>query len=292
MFGGTFIFWHWEAMLISYLATRVISLPFTDLEGLIKNSDFKITLTPGSSYADSYKFSQNPLWQEAWKTRIEPYIDTYPDGEDHAFKVMAETDFAAYDNFFAFRTYESYSACEIIDIPKRYDFKPYAYGFQKYSPYLGPFNYYLRQMREKGTTKKILDEHEPQPQVCPDFSGKPLGLESCFTAFLILISGLIVSPFTLLFEAMIRSCSRSFGGRYFDFIDSYGRSYDINHLPSKEERQVFEDSSVDDMVKLILQEKNWKISELIHQKKGGDPGEVKRRQPGQSSNYNWLLNNY
>ena len=33
LFGGTLVFWHWEAMLISYLATRVTVLPFTTVQG-------------------------------------------------------------------------------------------------------------------------------------------------------------------------------------------------------------------------------------------------------------------
>ena len=45
--------------------------------------------------------------------------------------------------------------CEVIVIPAKYDFKPYAYGFQKDSPYLGLFNHYLKEMREKG--QKWLD---------------------------------------------------------------------------------------------------------------------------------------
>ncbi|TRY79728.1 hypothetical protein TCAL_16114 [Tigriopus californicus] len=34
LLGGTLVFWHWEAMLISYLATRVIVLPFESLQGM------------------------------------------------------------------------------------------------------------------------------------------------------------------------------------------------------------------------------------------------------------------
>ena len=38
-------------------------------------------------------------------------------------------------------------------------------------------------MRETGSLKKILEKYEPPPQVCPDYSGKPLGFGSVFTAF-------------------------------------------------------------------------------------------------------------
>lgn len=68
-------------------------------------------------------------------------------------------------NMSHFRTYSSYLNCEIIAIPERYDIKPYAYGFQKNSPFLGPFNYYLKLLREKGSTKQILEKYETRGQV-------------------------------------------------------------------------------------------------------------------------------
>ena len=53
------------------------------------------------------------------------------------------------------RSYPEYGSCELLQIPSKYDFKPYAYGFQKDSPYLPLFNYYLKEMREKGRLEKI-----------------------------------------------------------------------------------------------------------------------------------------
>ena len=88
------------------------------------------------------------------------------------------------------RSFNEYFDCQVIAIPAKYDYKPYAYGFQKDSPYLGIFNYYLKEMREKGTLKQILNQFESRPQVCPDYSGKPLGFDSCFTAFLALMTGM------------------------------------------------------------------------------------------------------
>ena len=38
LFFGTMIYWHWEAMLLSYLATRVTSLPFIDIPVLLKKA--------------------------------------------------------------------------------------------------------------------------------------------------------------------------------------------------------------------------------------------------------------
>ena len=118
---------------------------------------------------------------------------------------------ALYDNYFAVTAYPEYVSCKIIAIPAKYDFKPYAYGFQKDSPYLPLFNHYLKEMREKGSLKQILDKFAPPPQFCPDLTGQPLGFDSCFTAFLILIGGLTIGLILLVIE----QCSKVTGGNYY-----------------------------------------------------------------------------
>jgi len=61
--------------------------------------------------------------------------------------------------------YEEFANCEIVAIPAKYDFKPYGWGFQKDSPFLEIFNYYLDEMREKGATDQIFTKYDPPNQV-------------------------------------------------------------------------------------------------------------------------------
>ena len=61
--------------------------------------------------------------------------------------------------------YPEFSNCEIVAIPAKYDFKPYGWGFQKDSPFLEMFNYYLDEMREKGANKQIFVKYNPPIQV-------------------------------------------------------------------------------------------------------------------------------
>jgi hypothetical protein len=68
-----------------------------------------------------------------------------------------------------------------------------AYGFQKHSPYVQLFNHYIVDMRENGILQQILKQFATPRQICPDYSGKPLGFESCFTAFLVFLTGLGLS---------------------------------------------------------------------------------------------------
>jgi hypothetical protein len=76
-----------------------------------------------------------------------------------------------------------------VATPGKYDFKPYAYGFQKDSPFLPLFDYYLKEMKEKGSLKQIQVKYDPSPQICPDYSGKSLGFGSAFAAFGVLCFG-------------------------------------------------------------------------------------------------------
>ena len=101
--------------------------------------------------------------------------------------------------------------------PDNYDFKPYAYGFQKDSPFLPLFDYYLNEMKEKGSLKQIQVKYEPPPQVCPDYSGKSLGVGSVFAAFGVLFLGVGIA--VILF--FIEKITQVFGMKW-SIFNSYG----------------------------------------------------------------------
>ncbi len=98
---GIVVYYHWEAMLVSYLSTRVIKLPFTGIKGMVENTDYRLALIPGSSFMDAFKYSTIPEWQEAWKTRIEPYLDDYKGYPEMIDLPMGDPSLALYDNFFS-----------------------------------------------------------------------------------------------------------------------------------------------------------------------------------------------
>ena len=66
------------------------------------------------------------------------------------------------------RTKREFIECEVIVTPGKYDFKPYAIGYQKDSPYAELFNYYIDQMRENGVIESIRNKYQGLPQQCPD----------------------------------------------------------------------------------------------------------------------------
>ena len=101
--------------------------------------------------------------------------------------------------------------------PGKYSFKDLAYGFQKDSPFLPLFDYYLNEMKEKGSMKQIQAKYEPPPQTCPDYSGKSLGVNSVFAAFGVLFSGVGIVLILFGLEKLTHSL-----GMKWSIFNSYG----------------------------------------------------------------------
>ena len=77
IFFGTMLWWYWEAMLLAYLATRTVSLPFKDLSDLVTNTEFRIILLSGSLHEAHFRTSKDSTWQAAWTDRVEPYLEEF-----------------------------------------------------------------------------------------------------------------------------------------------------------------------------------------------------------------------
>ena len=75
LFGGLICYFHWEAMLISHVASRVAPMPFNNMQELY-DSDYNFMTPPGTSYWDSFKYG-NSLWQRLYKDKLEPFGEEY-----------------------------------------------------------------------------------------------------------------------------------------------------------------------------------------------------------------------
>lgn len=95
--------WHWEAMLITYLSTRRISLPFNNIPELVTQSPFRIILIPGTSYEDAFKTSRDEFWKIAWTDRVQPHLEENRGLSKDILvdKMSQEGTTALYDNYFS-----------------------------------------------------------------------------------------------------------------------------------------------------------------------------------------------
>ena len=73
------------------------------------------------------------------------------------------------------------------------------------------------ELAEQTNTKQIQDKYELKPQVCPDYSGKSLGVSSVFFAFGVLFSGVGIA--LILFG--LEKLTQAFGMKW-SIFNSYG----------------------------------------------------------------------
>ena len=52
-------------------------MPFTTIEDMYQNTDFRLALVPSTTYEDNFKYSPDPLWQTIYKERLEPHLAEY-----------------------------------------------------------------------------------------------------------------------------------------------------------------------------------------------------------------------
>ena len=140
--------------------------------------------------------------------------------------------------------------------PAKYDFKPYAYGFQKDSPFLPLFNYYLNEMKEKGSLKQIQVKYEPPSQICPDYSGKSLGFSSVFAAFGLLFCGF---GFALILFGL-EKLTKSFGMKW-SIFNSYGVVDHPNEFYENDEMALVLESKNQEIV--LLKQEILTLEKLI-----------------------------
>ena len=103
--GGVIFYFHWEAMLISYLALKLPSYPFTNLQELY-DSDFQLYAGPGSSHWSSFKHGDD-LWQKIYRDKLEPNTEWYEkyqaSTDDNIKWLLLDSDHALYGNYFQFK---------------------------------------------------------------------------------------------------------------------------------------------------------------------------------------------
>ena len=109
--------------------------------------------------------------------------------------MLGDNSLAYYDNAVVVKRSIAYKSCELVAIPVAYFPVQFAMAVQKESEFKDLFAFHINKMIETGMVKQIVSKYLPDTdtQHCPDYSGKPLGINQCFTAFLLLFAGLCIS---------------------------------------------------------------------------------------------------
>ena len=101
--------------------------------------------------------------------------------------------YVVYDNAQATKAMEPYVKCLVIDTGVQYYPVTFAYAMPKNSPFFEAFEYHINHLKEIGAVKRYHNMYKTQDPVCPDYSGMPLNEGQCFTAFIVLFLGALIS---------------------------------------------------------------------------------------------------
>jgi hypothetical protein len=103
--SSALIYWHWEAMLVSYLAIRKIIMPFNSLSEMYTDSNFRLAVVPSTFFEDTFRYSRDPLWKKIFEERVEPHLEeynAYPQASsDITYFIRNDYSTAVYDTFVA-----------------------------------------------------------------------------------------------------------------------------------------------------------------------------------------------
>ena len=92
---------------------------------------------------------------------------------------------------------EAYRQCQFIDTGTAIYTSQLAWAIPKYSPYDGIFTYNINKLQEIGVVDRYSLKYRIPDQLCPSYSGNPLGIKQCFTAFTVLPIGILAGSLWL-----------------------------------------------------------------------------------------------
>lgn len=205
---------HWEAEIYVYLSARKIVLPFNTMQDLLTNTDMKVMTFLGTTCSNAFEFSNESdrvrIWHERMKPNLEIYYEYGGNRDGLLDLILDDESYAVYNNEAVWTVRKEYKDCKILRAPGRYDLTYSAFALQKHSPYRFVFNYFIQRIMENGLINRYLKDIVDDRQFCPDYSGKPVNISMCFTAFIVLFCGTTVSIILLLAEgaAKILKCAK------------------------------------------------------------------------------------
>ena len=107
--------------------------------------------------------------------------------------MLQEHSTAVFDAAQSTKNLDTYKTCQVVDTGVNYFPLHYAYAMPKNSPFFSAFSFQIKKLKETAVIRRIFEPFKNQAQVCPDYSGRPLAMHQCITAFGFLLLGVCVS---------------------------------------------------------------------------------------------------
>ena len=215
LLGGMLIFHHWEAELTSHLAFKKTNLPINSLKDLSQNSKFKFVVAQGTVHLDYFKYSNDPVKSKIWRDKLEPNVEDLPLLEEIEERIMEDPFTVAYSDSITKMT-PGYATCKMIDIRPPIRNTQLAYATQKDSPLFQILKHHISNIKQVGLVQKYIRNYKIDAQKCRDYSGRSVTIQQCYSAFQILVTGMLISLFGFFVEMIQPPDTRKLFSRFFN----------------------------------------------------------------------------
>ena len=160
------------------------------MKDLKEKSNYKLVVPKGTSQLDMFRYSNDSPYKEIWKEKMEPYADGYPSADDLVSKMKDDHFSVVYTDSYLIENNESYLACDVVDTGPNIRTMQLAWAIPKNSQFYEVFSYHIAKLKEIGAVQRYATSYKQSHKICPDYSGKPLPVGQCFTAFIVLVFGI------------------------------------------------------------------------------------------------------
>ncbi|XP_071548132.1 uncharacterized protein [Panulirus ornatus] len=176
--------------LVSYFTVTKMSLPFTDLEGLVR-SDYKFGTRQGSVYLDNMMTSQTDVFKEAG-SKLESFGESVqmPTYED-AIRRTLQGSYAFIGDYVVLDYYQK-KDCDLVLLKHQLFKTMSSFVLPRHSPILPAINYYMSRMNEGGILEKLRQRWwraHPCPDAATVTAYQSIGLSEVCSAVLIMAVG-------------------------------------------------------------------------------------------------------
>ena len=190
---GMFIFYSYNAILISSLMVQEYKIPIKKLEDLLLNPSYKLLIFAGSSAETDLRGSNNPIHKKIWEKVLneDGIVNSLDNAEE---KLLSDEYNVLYYTYPEIPImYKSYP-CEITADKTTILREFGTYPFHKDSPYVSLFDHHLYNIEEQGLETEFFDRQEENEFSCEEESlFLSITFDGVYSAFALLGMGCLIA---------------------------------------------------------------------------------------------------
>ncbi|XP_068085174.1 probable glutamate receptor [Anabrus simplex] len=145
----------YSAILISFLTIQRLSLPFTDLQGLIEDGSYQMGVLRNSTEHRFFMNTSDEMMQQLYEKFMLPDPKNFPETDEIAFERVCSMKFAFMIPFEYLSMIQSNISCSVVALPVKYFELNLSFVLPQNSFLLELLNYNLQVFRHSGLLQKM-----------------------------------------------------------------------------------------------------------------------------------------